>query len=91
MGQAFLWHLRGWLHCLSGLPADAEGSDFCHAAMAELAEEAWLDLAWWQKALKLGLCQHLQSTSQSALGTCCLGRWKRRGLAEQAAQMAAQG
>ena len=67
VGQTFLRRLYDRLHCLEGLPAGLEGAEFYYTVVF-LTEEEWLDLEWWERALRIGLCWYSRSSNQNMLG-----------------------
>lgn len=67
VGQTFLRRLYDRLHDGWASQPDLVGARFYYTVV-ELDEEEWLDLDWWERALRLGLRCYARSRLQDVLG-----------------------
>jgi hypothetical protein len=68
IGQTFLRRLYDRLHALEESPETRPLGKQLYYTRVRLTEEEWLDLAWWEAALRLDISVKAYSTAQGVLG-----------------------
>jgi hypothetical protein len=68
IGQTFLRRLYDRLHALEENPEERPQGRNLYYSRVDLTEEEWLDLAWWEAALRLDISVKAYSSAQGTLG-----------------------